>query len=468
MFKIKKVFILITTTVGMVLSAFYFYIKFHKISQFTDFHEINSSDTILIFSPHPDDEALGAGGIIKKALKKNATVIIVEMTNGDYITPDEFKTYQGKANTDYNGNIGEFRQIETINAMKNLGLNKENIIFLGYPDGGLKPLFEEYWNNLFHMNNGSNLLDHSPYTLTFEVNAPCSGSNVEKNIKQIINEYTPTMIFYPDPGDYHPDHSATSAFVSQAIIETNYHKKKYTYLVHHHNWPRIINLPYTNILIPSELTTSDADWVMNKLNNNEKNDKKNAIFSHDTQMENMDAFLMSFIRNDEFYTVYPEINITKVDGLNSIKNQTSLISHTIISRDLNKGIFSKYITTTSGISYDDENIYLFLQFNNQPKIFYLHLKLLNENKTNQIDLTIENNSVKYESFNENSLKSDQNPGIITKSNTSIIILPKNLLDGIKTIMMSTSYDDTQTNQETFLIPWRTFQFKREYKTKKDN
>lgn len=43
-----------------------------------------SKDTrLMVFSPHPDDESLGAAGLIQRVLKTGGSVKVVFMTNGD-------------------------------------------------------------------------------------------------------------------------------------------------------------------------------------------------------------------------------------------------------------------------------------------------------------------------------------------------------------------------------------------------
>lgn len=459
----KNILFLTTLAVVIVLSVGYFYVNYYQEDQYSNFSDIKSSDRILIFSPHPDDETLGTGGLIKKAIEKNATVIVVEMTNGDLMAPEQFNNYLNKINeTNYQGNIGDMRQNETINAMKKLGLNQENIIFLGYPDGGLKPLFEDNWdkNNLFHMNSGSNQFDHSPYNSSYEKNAPYSGSNVDKNLEQIMNDYKPTMIFYPDDGDYHPDHFATSAFVRYAMINTNYSGQSYTYLVHHHNWPRTINIAHTNLLIPSEITSSDADWSLNHLNLNEENSKKSAIYSYSSQLCDMRILLTSFVRQNEFYAVYPKINIEKVNGINSLNNQMPSSSYTTMDNNGKKGILQPTSTsTTVGTAYDNKNLYLMLKSDNlQNFACYYHLKVFNGKSTKQIDLKIKNNIAEYQSLSNSSIISNQTPQVQTKNNIMIITLPRSLLNGANSFMLSLDFNDPNTNQEIDRTPWRVFQF----------
>src|SRR5258708_6499796 len=44
---------------------------------------ITSRDRVLVLAPHPDDESLGAGGLIQKAVAAHARVRVVIATNGE-------------------------------------------------------------------------------------------------------------------------------------------------------------------------------------------------------------------------------------------------------------------------------------------------------------------------------------------------------------------------------------------------
>lgn len=44
---------------------------------------ISAGTRLMIFSPHPNDESLGAGGLIQRVLNAGGRVKVVFMTNGD-------------------------------------------------------------------------------------------------------------------------------------------------------------------------------------------------------------------------------------------------------------------------------------------------------------------------------------------------------------------------------------------------
>ena len=77
---------------------------------------------LLVVAPHPDDELLMAAGVIASAKARGEQVKIVVMTNGDYSGPT----------------VGLLRQNETVlGLIQYLGVTEDDVIFLGYPDGGL-------------------------------------------------------------------------------------------------------------------------------------------------------------------------------------------------------------------------------------------------------------------------------------------------------------------------------------------
>jgi len=52
--------------------------------------------SVVVFAAHPDDETLGAGGLIHQAVASGAHVTIVVMTNGDMATQTPVKKNRSK------------------------------------------------------------------------------------------------------------------------------------------------------------------------------------------------------------------------------------------------------------------------------------------------------------------------------------------------------------------------------------
>ncbi len=433
--------------------------KFHlfdstlQSGSYSDFQDIHASDRILIFVPHPDDESLGTSGIIREALEKNATILLVFMTNGDAYTPDFLKMFLKQTNqTGFKGNIGELRHLEAVNATRDLGLNDNQVIFLGYPDGGLKNLFEDNWDydHLFKKSTGSNLFDHSPYNFSYEVNAPYCGANVDKNVEQIIINFKPNMIFYPDDGDDHTDHWATSAFVRYAAVQTNYTGSTYCYLVHKgFQWPQpSLYAPDAELLPPTELLNLDATWMILPLSKTDENLKAKAINAHKSQLFATKDYLNSFIRTDEIYSYYPIIEIEKLGNNSSDPLNMPKSSFKDVKNDQKTKLLQQADDLTSaGLAYTNSNMYLYLGSSSMQNnlVYNFHLKIFNSKDFKRIDVTVKNGKAQYESKANNSITSNETPEVNINNNVMRIKLPLNLFNGAKYVLMSTDVSDTTGN-----------------------
>lgn len=76
----------------------------------------------IVVSPHPDDEVLGAGGIIADLRRKNLPVTVIAITDGE-------AAYPGTSG------LGPIRRAEQQNALGKIGVSNADIKRLGMPDG---------------------------------------------------------------------------------------------------------------------------------------------------------------------------------------------------------------------------------------------------------------------------------------------------------------------------------------------
>ncbi len=81
---------------------------------------------ILCIGAHFDDIEIGAGGFVARAKKSGSQVKLIIVGNGEYTTlsGESIRTK-------------EVAQDEGINAGKHLGIEKEDIIYLNYPEGSI-------------------------------------------------------------------------------------------------------------------------------------------------------------------------------------------------------------------------------------------------------------------------------------------------------------------------------------------
>ncbi len=85
--------------------------------------------TILLFTPHPDDDVFGAGGTIALLNRNHNKVYIVVYTN------DDKGSYDPEMNSQ---RLARIRKMEQEASEAQLGTLKENILWMGYDDGMLE------------------------------------------------------------------------------------------------------------------------------------------------------------------------------------------------------------------------------------------------------------------------------------------------------------------------------------------
>lgn len=88
----------------------------------------------VIVAPHPDDETIGAFGLIRCLLRQDTQVEVIVVTDGS-------GSHRGSRAWPPT-RLAEARQRETIAAMRLAGLSREALSFLGFRDGALASLGE--------------------------------------------------------------------------------------------------------------------------------------------------------------------------------------------------------------------------------------------------------------------------------------------------------------------------------------
>ena len=86
-------------------------------------------ETVLVFTPHPDDDLFGAGGTIALLNRNGKKVYVALYTNDDKGSYDPEMTSQ---------RLARIRKAEEEAAEALLGTLKENLLWMGYDDGMLE------------------------------------------------------------------------------------------------------------------------------------------------------------------------------------------------------------------------------------------------------------------------------------------------------------------------------------------
>lgn len=154
---------------------------------------------VMVIVPHEDDDLLISGQVLPPMYKNGADVRVVFATNGD------------KRVSAYT------RQSEACNALEKLGIPREKVIFLGYPDGtqlyvGKKAY--SFSSGRDHTYAGKGFKDY--HFDRFGTHAKYTAENMVDDIESVVLEYRPDYILAID-FDTHTDHRGVSISFEKAM-----------------------------------------------------------------------------------------------------------------------------------------------------------------------------------------------------------------------------------------------------------
>lgn len=255
-----KVILCLVLALGLIFGAIFYYLEKNQVMPqasifFLDQVKLpQNGQRLLVFSPHPDDETIAAGGYIAMAEKNGAKVEIVLVTDGNK---------HGLRDKRY----AEFKKSTGI-----LGVPETDLVFLGFPDGKLMKQNQD---------------------------------QIESKLRDEMDKFNPDIILYPNPKDGHPDHSDVGRLVND-IIKIEKRQNTYQYLVHHSVFPQPKKYrPYLYLLPPLDLVNFDDEWQKLDLPQNIEDQKTKAIYSYESQLKVpiLRSLILSSIRKNELFSI---------------------------------------------------------------------------------------------------------------------------------------------------------------------
>ena len=260
-----------------------------------------AGERILVLSPHPDDESLCCGGYIAAAERAGAQVYIVWATTGDgywravaeangSLAPDQ-AAYR---------RLGLRRMREARKAAMTLGVPSEHLYFLGFPDGGLGELYDQFYLRPYRSPHSG--LAAAAYPGVFEPGAPYTGAELVSLLTRLVKQIRPDRIFLPAIEDRHGDHKALALFGAAAAMRSGYGARMCRWIVHSGwSWPSPMGYDGDGWL--SDPPTGMAYvWQSYELNDWQKELKLEAILAYHSQLAVMKDFLLAFVRRNELFS----------------------------------------------------------------------------------------------------------------------------------------------------------------------
>lgn len=173
----------------------------HSQMPFT--HTLSAQDRVLVFAPHPDDEALGCGGLIQHAVAAGAQVRVIFQTDGDNNPwPQRYVEQRWSIDASCRQRWGARRRLEAVRSVQTLGLQADAAAFFGLPDQGLSGLWQK----------------RDERALALHVAE--------------LQTFRPTLLVVPSQDDNHPDHGASHALIQEAMRRAEMDLPQWAYLIH--------------------------------------------------------------------------------------------------------------------------------------------------------------------------------------------------------------------------------------------
>ncbi|HSS76938.1 MAG TPA: PIG-L family deacetylase [Thermoanaerobaculia bacterium] len=261
-----------------------------------------AGDRVLVLAPHPDDEVLGAGGVLREAVRRGLPTRVVFLTNGDsnewsflawrkrpVILPQAVMA------------MGTLRRKEALAAAAILGVPAANVSFLGYPDYGTLAIWRDHWGDRPPGRGRLTRATAVPYETAFRPGAPFKGEEILADLETILRQFRPTRIFLSHPGDRHPDHAALYLFTRVALwdLQGKVAAIRHPFLIHYPHWPGEKGFHPTEELAPPAKLLAGFSWQTLELGREEINVKRLALAAHHTQFDYSASRLLPFVAANE-------------------------------------------------------------------------------------------------------------------------------------------------------------------------
>jgi LmbE family N-acetylglucosaminyl deacetylase len=266
---------------------------------------IDSATSLLVVSPHPDDETLCCGGVIQRVVGAGGRVTVVWLTSGDAarinlilmgrsLFPREAIARE----------LGAQRMGEARIATARLGVASAGQLFLGYPDGGLLELLGTH--RTVPYTSPTTGAAAVPYPAALFPGHAYTGESLERDFVAVLERVQPTLVLAPTPLDSHPDHRA-AGLLAQLLAVRHAPPPAMRYWIAHggQGWPSPRDLLPGLPLTPAPLAAPLAP-VAFALEPAEEDAKLLALRAYQTQMRVMAPFLLSFVRTNEQFSLHAD------------------------------------------------------------------------------------------------------------------------------------------------------------------
>ena len=257
-------------------------------------------DRVLIVAPHMDDEAVGAGAYALDAIRAGAEVFVAFLTAGDCarFSARIINRRVNPSPADYL-TVGRTRIAEAQDVMQILGVPRDHMFVLGYPDRGLRTMVEQ---PLLTVRSTSTDAVAVPYERALSPGAAHTLDNVVADLRRVLAFVRPTTVITPLPFDVHPDHNAASEIVDLAIDGTTLTPNRLGYLVHTSRLKSVVWMPERALMPPLHMRS--FTWATYPVSTNAQIVKAAMLQAYRSQRPYTYFLRNSFVRRNELFFAY--------------------------------------------------------------------------------------------------------------------------------------------------------------------
>ena len=158
---------------------------------------------LLVIAPHPDDETIATGILMQRVRAAGGRVDILLLTDGDNNPwPQRLLERRLRIGAADRARWAGRRRGEISRALHHLGVPRECLHALGWPDLGLTPALLQ------------------------------PDSNLVQRVAALVADLRPSLLVMPSLADRHPDHGSAHVLTRLALAVSKAAPVQWTYLVH--------------------------------------------------------------------------------------------------------------------------------------------------------------------------------------------------------------------------------------------
>ena len=231
----------------------------------------------LVISPHPDDAALGAGGLVQRVIHEGGALRIVQMTGGDAFPNGVTAIRRGIRPT-----AGSFRSYGSL----------RELCVLASADRTGTAYASPYTRR-----------DSPPLSEQIVRGTMYRGDDLARELTHLMEAFRPTLVVLPYPADQHPDHCASHLLAHRALADAVRAglgpPRVLHYIIHYPAWPTT-GKAEAPLEPPSGMQTGER-WKTLTLTPAERTAKGQALDADRSQMLVMRDFMRAFERPNELF-----------------------------------------------------------------------------------------------------------------------------------------------------------------------